>query len=328
MTTLSIQPPYPIITDTDGQPLEDGYIWIGVAGLNPIGNPISVYWDAALTQPAGLPIRTQGGYPMNSGTPARLYVGSDYSILVLDKNGSVVYSALQATERYGALIISSADISFLQAGTGAVVRTAQGKMRDIVNVLDFGATANGVTDDTAAFQSANTAAAGKPVTVPPGSYKITGTLVGTYQSLGTQPTFVGGTVILNIIGKQTFRAATTQDGISLQGRAGGTSNYEVALTPTTLSASRTATFPDANITVAALQVAQTFSAQQTLTGGLVVQSIAAASIAAIANAINTTNKVQGKVVYDTTNNRLMVANGALAADPWYVADGSASVTPV
>ena len=61
MTTLSIQPPYPIITDIDGQPLEDGYIWIGVAGLNPIGNPISVYWDAALTQPAGLPIRTQGG---------------------------------------------------------------------------------------------------------------------------------------------------------------------------------------------------------------------------------------------------------------------------
>jgi hypothetical protein len=73
--------------------------------------------------------------------------------------------------------------------------------------------------------------------------------------------------------------------------------------------------------------AQTFTAQQTLTSGLVLQSIAAADIAAVANAINTANKVAGKIVYDTTNNRIMVASGALAASPWYVADGSASVTP-
>jgi len=94
MTALSIQPPFPLITDIDGQPLEDGYIWIGTANLNPITNPIAVYWDAALTQPAALPVRTRGGYPVNSGTPARLYVGSDYSIQVQNKNGSVVYSSL------------------------------------------------------------------------------------------------------------------------------------------------------------------------------------------------------------------------------------------
>jgi hypothetical protein len=35
MTALSIQPPFPLITDIDGQPLEDGYIWIGVANLPP-----------------------------------------------------------------------------------------------------------------------------------------------------------------------------------------------------------------------------------------------------------------------------------------------------
>lgn len=73
--------------------------------------------------------------------------------------------------------------------------------------------------------------------------------------------------------------------------------------------------------------AQTFTAQQTLTSGLVLQSSAAANIAAAANAINTANKVAGKIVYDTTNNRIMVSSGALAASPWYVVDGSASVTP-
>lgn len=74
-------------------------------------------------------------------------------------------------------------------------------------------------------------------------------------------------------------------------------------------------------------VAQTFTAQQTLSSGLVLQTAVAADIAAIANAINTANKVVGKVVFDTTNNRLMVASGATAASAWYVADGSASVVP-
>jgi hypothetical protein len=76
-----------------------------------------------------------------------------------------------------------------------------------------------------------------------------------------------------------------------------------------------------------LATAQTFTAQQTMTSGLVLQSIAAASIAAAANAINTTGKVTGKVVYDTTNNRLMVSSGSAAASPWYIADGSGSVVP-
>jgi hypothetical protein len=52
---------------------------------------------------------------------------------------------------------------------------------------------------------------------------------------------------------QTFRAAaavrseaaSTQDAMVLAGRAGGTSSYAVTLTPTTLTASRTVTFPDA-----------------------------------------------------------------------------------
>ena len=105
MSALSIQPTYPIFTETDGQPLEDGYIWIGTANLDPQGNPINVYWDAALTQLAGQPIRTQGGYPVNSGTPARLYVNGDYSIRVMDKKGSVVYSAPEATERYNGSVV-------------------------------------------------------------------------------------------------------------------------------------------------------------------------------------------------------------------------------
>lgn len=132
MSALSIQPTYPIFTDIDGQPLEDGYIWIGVANLAPIVNPITVYWDAALTIPASQPIRTRGGYPVNSGTPARLYVNSNYSIQVQNKNGSVVYSAPTATERYSNVVTNI----------------------DLFTSSSFGVIGNGIADDTLAMLSA------------------------------------------------------------------------------------------------------------------------------------------------------------------------------
>ena len=95
MPALAVQPTYLTYNDTDGQPLENGYIWIGAAGFPAQTSPITVYWDAALTQTALQPIRTQGGYPVRSGTPSRLYVnGTDYSILVQNKTAVTVYSSL------------------------------------------------------------------------------------------------------------------------------------------------------------------------------------------------------------------------------------------
>jgi hypothetical protein len=94
MSTIEVQPPYPAFAGADGLPLENGYIWIGTANLNPQVNPISVYWDSALSIPAALPIRTLNGYPVRNGTPARFYVASDYSIQVLDSKGSLVYTSL------------------------------------------------------------------------------------------------------------------------------------------------------------------------------------------------------------------------------------------
>ena len=94
MSSLSINPPYPAFAGADGQPLDNGYIWVGTVNLNPITNPIAAYWDSALTILAAQPIRTLNGYPVYQGTPSRFYVGSDYSIQVLDSKGSVVYTSL------------------------------------------------------------------------------------------------------------------------------------------------------------------------------------------------------------------------------------------
>jgi hypothetical protein len=94
MSAIEVNPPFPVFSDIDGQPLENGYIWIGTVNLNPQTNPINVYWDAALTISATQPIRTLGGYPSNSGTPARFFVSADYSIRVMNRNGSTIYSSL------------------------------------------------------------------------------------------------------------------------------------------------------------------------------------------------------------------------------------------
>lgn len=54
----------------------------------------------------------------------------------------------------------------------------------------------------------------------------------------------------------------------------------------------------------------------------------AANIASKTHAVNTTGKVQGKLVWDSTNFRIMVAAGGANTSTWRVADGSAAVAPV
>jgi len=103
MSAISVEPPYPAFADADGQPLDDGYILIGTANLNPITNPIAVFFDEALTISAVQPIRTSGGYPVYQGTPARIYTASDYSIQVQNKNGTVVYTSLNGNISFGSV---------------------------------------------------------------------------------------------------------------------------------------------------------------------------------------------------------------------------------
>ena len=60
--------------------------------------------------------------------------------------------------------------------------------------------------------------------------------------------FTGANTFTNTTG-QTFRRAATQDGIIIQGRAGGTGSFDVSLTTATLSADRTLTLPNVTGTV-------------------------------------------------------------------------------
>ena len=123
--SVSVNPPYPIFSEADGQPLENGYIWIGSANLDPQANPINVYWDAALTITAAQPIRTLNGYVVYQGTPSRFYTNGDYSIRVMDKNGSTIYTSL------------SGNVFGLGGGNQVITATAGQTVFNAVGVFVF-----------------------------------------------------------------------------------------------------------------------------------------------------------------------------------------------
>jgi len=65
----------------------------------------------------------------------------------------------------------------------------------------------------------------------------------------TSPTINSPTMTTPVLGvasgtSLTVRPASTQDGVVVQGRAGGTGTYAVTITPTTLTANKTLTLPD------------------------------------------------------------------------------------
>lgn len=147
-SAIAVTTPFPLFNDVDGQPLENGRVWVGLPGLNAKTNPKGIFWDEDLTIPASQPVGTKGGYPQWSGAPRRFFCDGDYSILVENRYGAPVYGA------------QSNNIPSFYAARSV----------DTCSVRDYGATGTGDADkDTAAFEAA-IAFASKVVTAGPIDY--------------------------------------------------------------------------------------------------------------------------------------------------------------
>tara|TARA_R110000822_G_scaffold37180_5_gene104238 strand:- start:1502 stop:3331 length:1830 start_codon:yes stop_codon:yes gene_type:complete len=207
MSAQSITPPFTIYQDIDGSPLEAGMIYIGTAGLNAVTNQITVYSDAALSVALSQPITTRGGYPVVSGAPVVIYTGaSDFSIAVNNKHGSTVTTASNKTQLEATYYTGSL--------AGATQRTLESKLADVVSVKDFGATGDGVTDDTVAFTAA--IASSHRVLVPDGTYMLTSQL--TINPMLTQMIGDGG-VTLNFSGAPASSTAILFQGAPTAGES-------------------------------------------------------------------------------------------------------------
>lgn len=127
--------------------------------------------DRALIMSAGT---TVSGQLPDAATRADKLLAFDASgnpTVVVPPTGTA--AALQVDLASTAAGKGAAMVGFIQSGAGAVARTAQSKLRDVVSVKDFGAVGDGATNDTAAFTAAT--ATNQPIFVPQSSsfYSLT-----------------------------------------------------------------------------------------------------------------------------------------------------------
>jgi hypothetical protein len=80
---------------------------------------------------------------------------------------------------------------------------------DVINVLDYGATGDGVTDDLAAIQAAINNNPGRVIYFPSGNYKVTGTIVLPFENYNATPAKANNAITLagEPSGRQIFGTA-------------------------------------------------------------------------------------------------------------------------
>lgn len=203
---------------------------IGLSGLQTVGGIALVDGDRVLVKDQA--DTTQNGIYVARTTAwerARDFDGSrdivnGTLVVVLSSGNDILFKAGSASSP---IVVGSSSITFTQAafggastisftqfGTGAVVRDLQTKMREEFSVKDFGATGDGVTDDTAAFTLAIAALVlrgGGRLFAPRGTYKVTSAIdlsalrvfefygEGASHGVSGQGTFITGSFVGDVV---------------------------------------------------------------------------------------------------------------------------------
>ena len=156
------------------------------------GATVTVYEAGTATLATGL--QDESGSPLanpftaDSSAKVAFYAPDGLYDITVVGNGRTVTIRAQFVSVDGASVLrtdlaatgGAALVGFQQAGTGAVATTVQAKLRETVSVKDFGAVGNGVTDDTAAIQTAIDyikSIGGGVLEFPYGNYNITSSVI-------------------------------------------------------------------------------------------------------------------------------------------------------
>lgn len=165
------------LLDASGRPCAGCYLWTYAAGTS---TPQATYTDSTAGTPNANPV------VLDAGGFANVWIGAQSYKLVLERppfvagHGSVVWTVDNVTDTtffyltYLRSISDSALLTYIAPYTDAVTRNVRDKLSNYVDVKDFGAECDGVTDDTDAFVAA--LAAGGLIEVPNGTCVITSML--------------------------------------------------------------------------------------------------------------------------------------------------------
>jgi hypothetical protein len=175
--------------DDSGVPLAGGLIYTYAAGTT---TPVATYTSSNGVTPNSNPIvlDAAGRVPyevwITTGVSCKFVLTNSTNVQIWTKDNIPGANDPTTLNTFIADLANSSDpakgdalVGFKQSNssgvlTGAIGKTVHQKFQDYISVKDFGATGDGVTDDTTAFN--NAIATGKQVYVPTGTYLINATI--------------------------------------------------------------------------------------------------------------------------------------------------------
>lgn len=212
---------------SDNSPLVGGRLYTYSSGTTTFK---AAYTDSTLGTPCTYVNDGSGGLyiALDARGEAQLWIGSGaYTFALKTDTGVTVWTVDHVRDEGAALALDLMDtapgkgaalVGFQQAGSGAVARTGQDKLREIVSVLDFGAVADGNastgagTDNSPFFQAAlnHCQSNNKSLYVPAGTYVLHSQVTtgnnnrvfggGMYRTILVAPTTFTGNGLINMVG--------------------------------------------------------------------------------------------------------------------------------
>ena len=186
----------------------------------------------------GNPLVTGAMYFNTTSNVTRIYNGAGWQ-----DSAAIATSINLATQVTGTLPIAN-------GGTGTTSTTFANLTTNVTGTLPVGNGGTGATTLTANNVILGNGTSAVQVVAPSTSGNVLTSNGTTWQStapgvtLAGNNAFTGANTFYNSTGQTIGTATTTQDGIILAGRAGGSSSYRITLAPATLAASRTLSLPD------------------------------------------------------------------------------------